>query len=99
MTVKELIERLQKMPQDKRVYVWYESGDTDVEPVYDGQEVCLWSDTGEFANAIQNDEKMRLYYRIRLYDDNTILPMLFNSWEEADDYISMKKLHAYITIM
>lgn len=41
----------------------------------------------------------KLYYRVRLYDDDTILPLLFNSWEEADDYINMKKLHAYITIM
>lgn len=41
----------------------------------------------------------KLYYRVALYDDNTILPLLFNSWEEADDYISMKKIHAYITIM
>jgi len=41
----------------------------------------------------------KLYYRVVLYDDNTILPLLFNSREEADDYISMKELHAYITIM
>ena len=41
----------------------------------------------------------KLYYRIVLYDDNTVLPLLFNSWEEADDYIGIKELHAYITIM
>ena len=41
----------------------------------------------------------KLYYRVVLYDDNTILPLRFNSREEADDYISMKELHAYITIM
>lgn len=41
----------------------------------------------------------KLYYRVVLYNDNTILPLLFNSWKEADNYISMKKLHAYITIM
>lgn len=41
----------------------------------------------------------KLYYRVVLYNDNTILPLLFNSWEEADDYISKEKLHAYITIM
>lgn len=41
----------------------------------------------------------KLYYRIGLYADNTILPLLFNSWKEADDYIHMNKLHAYITIM
>lgn len=41
----------------------------------------------------------KLYYRVVLYSDNTILPLLFNSWEEADNYIFNKKLHAYITIM
>lgn len=41
----------------------------------------------------------KLYYRIVLYDNDIILPLLFNSWEEADNYISMKKLHAYITMM
>ena len=52
MTVKELIKRLKKMPQDARVYIYYESCDCDVEPnelVYDGTEVCLWSDTGELS--------------------------------------------------
>lgn len=41
----------------------------------------------------------KLYYRVGLYNDDTILPLLFNSWKEADDYISKEKLHAYITIM
>lgn len=60
MTVKELIKQLKKMPQDKRVYIWYEGCDCDIisdELIYDGQEVCLWSDTGELAYTIQNDEK------------------------------------------
>lgn len=41
----------------------------------------------------------KLYYRIVLYDNDIILPLLFNSREQADNYISIKKLHAYITIM
>ena len=41
----------------------------------------------------------KLYYRVVLYSNNTVLPLLFNSREEADDYIYNKKLHAYITIM
>lgn len=60
MTVKELIRHLEKMPQDKRVYIWYEACDCDItlnDLVYDGQEVCLWSDTGELAYTIQDDEK------------------------------------------
>lgn len=40
----------------------------------------------------------KLYYRVVLYN-NTILPWLFNSLEEANDYINMEKLHAYIVIM
>lgn len=60
MTVKELIRQLKKMPQDARVYVYYESCDCDVTPedlVYDGTEVCLWSDTGELSYTIQDDKK------------------------------------------
>ena len=62
MTVKELIKLLKRMPQDKRVYIWYESCDCDIMPdelCYDGKEVCLWSDTGEINYAIQNDERKR----------------------------------------
>lgn len=60
MTVKELITHLKRMPQDKRVYIWYESCDCDIEPneiVYDGEDVCLWSDTGEINYTIRNDEE------------------------------------------
>lgn len=60
MTVKKLIELLKRMPQDKRVYIWYESCDCDItsnDLIYDGQEVCLWSDTGELAYAVQNNEE------------------------------------------
>ena len=60
MTVKELIEQLKTMPQDTRVYIWYESCDCDItseDLVYDGEEVCLWSDTGETLHPIQNDMK------------------------------------------
>lgn len=60
MTVKELIKLLKRMPQDKRVYIYYESCDCNIMPnniVYDGEEVCLWSDTGEINYAIPNDEK------------------------------------------
>lgn len=40
-----------------------------------------------------------LYYRVVLYETERMLPYRFETWEEADNYISMKKLHAYITIM
>ena len=40
-----------------------------------------------------------LYYRVVLYDNDTVLPLRFLSREQADDYISIKELHAYITIM
>ena len=51
------------MPQDKRVYIWYESCDCDIttdELVYDGTEICLWSDTGELAH--QWDEVYNFSY-------------------------------------
>ena len=60
MTVKELIRYLKQMPQDKRVYIYYESCDCDITPddlVYDGKEICLWSDTGELNYTMRNDEK------------------------------------------
>ena len=34
MTVKELIEELQKFPQELNVLVWRESGDYDLEQAY-----------------------------------------------------------------
>lgn len=59
MTIKELIRYLKQMPQNKRVYIYYESCDCDIMPndiVYDGEEVCLWSDTGEINYAIPNNK-------------------------------------------
>lgn len=59
MTVKELIEQLKTMPQDTRVYIWYESCDCDItseDLVYDGEEVCLWSNTGDTKGWMKNDE-------------------------------------------
>ena len=43
--------------------------------------------------------KKELFYRVILYDDNSILPNHFNSREEADDFIFENNLHAYITII
>ncbi len=60
MTVKELIRHLEKMPQDTRVYIYCESNDCDItldSLVYDGEEVCLWSDTGRIMHPIRNNEE------------------------------------------
>lgn len=38
------------------------------------------------------------YYFVALYDDDIVIPIPFNTWGEADDYIWKNKLHAYITV-
>ena len=38
------------------------------------------------------------YYYVVLYKDDTILPIPFNTWESAENYIFSNNLHAYITI-
>lgn len=38
------------------------------------------------------------YYRVVLYDNDCLLPYLFETYQEADDYIFLHHLHAYITI-
>ena len=38
-------------------------------------------------------------YYVVLYENNYRLPIKFNSWEEADNFIFTYKLHAYITIL
>lgn len=40
-----------------------------------------------------------LYYRVVLYETERMLPYRFETWAEADDYIYLHHLHAYITIM
>lgn len=53
MTVKELINTLQKCPQNARVYVWYESTDIDIGaddcPVFIDldDDVCIFCDIDE----------------------------------------------------
>ena len=39
------------------------------------------------------------HYRVVLYKDNKVLPITFETWEKADDYIFKHKLHAFITVM
>lgn len=41
---------------------------------------------------------MTAYYII-LYNSNKVLPIPFNTRQEADDFIFYYKLHAFITIM
>ena len=39
------------------------------------------------------------FYQVVLYKNDIILPNLFTTREEADDFIFRNKLHAYITII
>lgn len=61
MTVKELIERLKKMPQNTKVYIYCEGCDcyiTSEDLKYDGEEVCLWSDTGRIMQPMEGWEEL-----------------------------------------
>lgn len=39
-----------------------------------------------------------MYYYVVLYKKDRKIPIPFNSWERADNFIHYFKLHAYITI-
>lgn len=39
-----------------------------------------------------------MYYYVVLYKKDRKIPIPFNSWENADNFIHYFKLHAYITI-
>ena len=40
----------------------------------------------------------KMYYYVVLYKKDRKIPIPFNSWERADNFIHYFKLHAYITI-
>ena len=37
-------------------------------------------------------------YYVVMYENNERLPIPFETWQQANDYIFSHKLHAYITI-
>lgn len=40
-----------------------------------------------------------LHYRIVLYKNNKVLPILFETWQKAEDYLFEHDLHGFITIL
>ena len=38
------------------------------------------------------------YYYVVLYKNDEVIPIFFETWKSADDYIYKYNLHAYITI-
>ena len=42
--------------------------------------------------------KRKIRYYAVLYKRNRMIPIPFNSWENADNFIHYFKLHAYVTI-
>lgn len=38
-------------------------------------------------------------YYVVMYKNDERLPILFETWQQADDFIFLHKLHAYITMI
>lgn len=53
--------------------------------------------TQDTLQMIVEEEDSMNYYAV-LYKNDKIIPIPFNSWKEADDFIHQSKLHAYVII-